>query len=71
MQARAAKGDTKVDEADVERAGQAIGVGGIKYYDLKNNRTTDYVFSFDRMLDQNGDTAVYMEVSISSTLQSL
>ena len=41
-------------------AQKAIAYGCIKYADLSHNRTNDYVFSFDAMLDDKGNTAVYM-----------
>lgn len=37
-----------------------MGLAGIKYYDLKQNRTSDYIFDFDKMLDPRGNTAVYL-----------
>ena len=39
---------------------QACAYGCIKYYDLVHDRTSDYQFSFDKMLDVNGDTAIYL-----------
>ena len=39
----------------------AVGVGAVKYADYSNNRTSDYVFSFDRMLAMDGNTAPYMQ----------
>jgi len=41
-------------------AAEAIGYGAIKYFDLRQNPTTDYIFSYERMLDVKGDTAVYL-----------
>ena len=32
-----------------------------KYADLSQNRTSDYVFSYDKMLAMNGNTATYMQ----------
>ena len=48
---------------DAARAGiaEAVGIGGIKYADLSQNRETDYVFSWDKMLALTGDTATYMQ----------
>jgi arginyl-tRNA synthetase len=40
---------------------EAVGIGGIKYADLSQNRETDYVFSWDKMLALTGDTATYMQ----------
>ncbi|MBY0514461.1 MAG: arginine--tRNA ligase [Gemmataceae bacterium] len=39
----------------------AIGVGAVKYADLSQNRTSDYVFSYDKMLATDGNTATYMQ----------
>jgi arginyl-tRNA synthetase len=40
---------------------KAVGVGAVKYADFSNNRTSDYVFSFDKMLAMDGNTAPYMQ----------
>ncbi len=40
---------------------KAVGIGAVKYADFSNNRTSDYVFSFDRMLAMDGNTAPYMQ----------
>lgn len=39
---------------------QRVGIGAVKYADLSQNRTSDYVFSFDKMLALQGNTAPYM-----------
>jgi arginyl-tRNA synthetase len=38
-----------------------VGVGAIKYADLCQDRTSDYVFSYDKMLGMEGNTATYMQ----------
>jgi arginyl-tRNA synthetase len=43
------------------RIAGAVGIGAIKYADYSNNLTSDYVFSFDRMLAMEGNTAPYMQ----------
>jgi len=40
---------------------KAVGIGAVKYADYSNNRTSDYIFSFDRMLAMEGNTAPYMQ----------
>ncbi|CAH8448386.1 unnamed protein product [Heterobilharzia americana] len=50
----------ELTETELERAQKAVAYGCIKYADLSHNRTIDYVFSFDRMLDDKGNTAVYL-----------
>jgi arginyl-tRNA synthetase len=37
-----------------------VAYGCIKYADLSKNRTNEYVFSFDKMLEDKGNTAVYL-----------
>jgi arginyl-tRNA synthetase len=40
---------------------EAVGIGAVKYADLCQNRTTDYVFSWEKMLAMNGNTGTYMQ----------
>jgi arginyl-tRNA synthetase len=40
---------------------RAVGVGAIKYADLASDRVKDYVFSWDRMLAMDGNTAPYLQ----------
>ncbi|XP_011074325.1 arginine--tRNA ligase, cytoplasmic isoform X1 [Sesamum indicum] len=47
-------------EEELEKTAEAVGYGAVKYADLKNNRTTNYTFSFDQMLNDKGNTAVYL-----------
>jgi arginyl-tRNA synthetase len=44
-----------------EKIAQAVGIGAVKYADYSNNRTSDYIFSFDKMLAMDGNTAPYMQ----------
>jgi len=44
-----------------EKIAKAVGIGAVKYADYYNNRTSDYVFSFDKMLAMDGNTAPYMQ----------
>jgi arginyl-tRNA synthetase len=47
--------DEKTDIAD------KIGVGAVKYADLSQYRMTDYIFSWDKMLSLQGNTAPYLQ----------
>jgi arginyl-tRNA synthetase len=40
---------------------RAVGIGAVKYADLSKDRTSDYVFSWDRMLSFDGNTAPYLQ----------
>ena len=44
----------------IEEASSKIGYSAVKYYDLKQFRTSQYKFNYDLMLDPNGNTAVYL-----------
>ncbi len=44
-----------------DKIAKAVGIGAVKYADYSNNRTSDYVFSFDKMLAMEGNTAPYMQ----------
>lgn len=48
---------------DRKELAKAIGIGAIKYADLSCNRTSDYTFSYDRMLRFEGNTAAYLMYS--------
>jgi len=37
-----------------------VGVGSVQYADLSQNRTSDYVFSWDKMISLEGNTAAYL-----------
>jgi len=45
---------------DVEQVSRSVGYGAVKYFDLKQHRTTNYAFAYDDMLAYNGNTAVYI-----------
>ncbi|HEX4145628.1 MAG TPA: arginine--tRNA ligase [Pirellulales bacterium] len=51
----------ELSEAERREVAEAVGIGAIKYADLSQNRTSDYEFSYDKMLAMNGNTATYMQ----------
>lgn len=48
------------DEKDVEQLGTILGVDAIKYADLASHRLKDYMFSYERMLRFEGNTAAFL-----------
>ena len=55
------RGRTEVmTEEELKDAEVALAIGCIKYADLKQDRNHEYEFSFDRMLEDRGNTAVYL-----------
>jgi len=53
--------DLSLEEA--EEIAKIVGLGAVKFAELSQNRLTDYVFSWDRMLALQGDTAPYLQYS--------
>ncbi|XP_061595256.1 arginine--tRNA ligase, cytoplasmic [Cololabis saira] len=52
--------DKALTPEELIKAQRAVAFGCIKYADLSHNRINDYVFSFDKMLDDRGNTAAYL-----------
>ena len=48
-------------ESQRREIARVVGIGAVKYADLLPNRQTDYVFSWDKMLAFNGNTAPYLQ----------
>lgn len=49
-----------MNEAELKRIGDVVGISAVKYADLSKTRTSDYIFSFDSMLSFEGNTAPYL-----------
>ncbi len=49
-----------LDPAQQREIARVVGLGAIKYADLAQNRQSDYVFSWDKMLALQGNTAPYL-----------
>jgi arginyl-tRNA synthetase len=62
-QMRLARGEDVPELSPEERrqVAEVVGIGAVKYADLSQNRTSDYVFSWDKMLAMEGNTATYMQ----------
>ena len=56
----AAKNPDLSDDARNEIA-RVVGIGALKYADLSQNRASDYVFAWDKMISLEGNTAPYMQ----------
>ncbi len=50
-----------VDQAQRLEIARVVGIGAVKYADLCQNRSSDYVFSWEKMLSFEGNTAPYMQ----------
>jgi len=52
-------------EDDRREIARVVGIGALKYADLAQNRTKDYVFSWNKMLSLDGNTAPYMQYAFA------
>jgi arginyl-tRNA synthetase len=59
-----------LSEEERKSVAEAVGIGAIKYNDLKQDRNTDIVFNWEQMLDLHGDTAPYLQYT-SARLRSI
>ncbi|KIM03224.1 MAG: arginyl-tRNA synthetase [Sulfurovum sp. FS06-10] len=46
---------------ELDAVAKAIGIGAVKYADLSISRESNYIFSWDKMLSFEGNTALYMQ----------
>lgn len=51
----------QLSDEERRQVAEVVGMGALKYADLSQNRTSDYVFSFDKMCALDGNTAPYMQ----------
>ncbi len=49
-----------LSEDEIKSIAETVGIAAVKYADLCQNRNTDYVFNWDKMLALTGNTAPYM-----------
>lgn len=51
----------ELSQEERRRIAEVVGIGALKYADLSQNRTSDYVFSYEKMLAMTGNTGTYMQ----------
>jgi arginyl-tRNA synthetase len=52
-------------EAERREIARAVGIGAVQYADLSQNRSSNYVFSWDKMLALDGNTAPYLLYAVA------
>ncbi|WP_036479545.1 arginine--tRNA ligase [Myxosarcina sp. GI1] len=60
LETRLAEEDRSETEEFINNVSQTVGISAVKYADLSQNRTSDYKFDYDKMLDLKGNTAPYL-----------
>ena len=51
----------ELPDAERSQIATTVGIGAVKYADLSQNRTSDYIFSWEKMMAMEGNTAMYMQ----------
>ena len=52
-------------EAERRAIADIVGVASVQYADLSQNRSSDYVFAWDRMISLEGNTAAYLLYAVA------
>jgi len=63
-----------IPEDEKEKISEIVGTGAIKYFDLSQNRTSDILFTWDKVLSFEGNTGPYLQYTyarIQSILRKL
>src|SRR5690606_16707296 len=60
LEERQKEKSSTVDDANVNDIAKALGINAVKYADLSCNRTSDYMFSYEKMLQFEGNTAAFL-----------
>ena len=55
----------ELPEAERRAIAAIVGVGSVQYADLAQNRSSDYVFSWDKMISLEGNTAAYLLYAVA------
>jgi arginyl-tRNA synthetase len=56
-----AEKNPELSEQDRLAIGRMVGIGAVKYAELSQHRLSDYIFSWDKMLSLQGNTAPYLQ----------
>jgi len=52
-------------DAEKHEIARVVGLGAVKYADLRQDRTSDYVFAWDKLLALEGNTAPYLLYAVA------
>jgi arginyl-tRNA synthetase len=55
----------ELSEAERHEIAAAVGIGAVRYADLSQNRSSDYVFAWDKILSLEGNTAPYLLYAVA------
>jgi arginyl-tRNA synthetase len=60
LEQRLAEENRQETEEFINNVSRVVGISAVKYADLSQNRNSNYIFSYAKMLDRKGNTAPYM-----------
>jgi arginyl-tRNA synthetase len=55
----------RFSEEECREIARSVGIGAVQYADLSQNRSSNYVFSWDKMLALDGNTAPYLLYAVA------
>jgi arginyl-tRNA synthetase len=53
--------EKKTSGVDIDEVSKEVGIGAVIFQELSNNRIKDYVFSWDKVLNFDGETGPYVQ----------
>ncbi|TFH29212.1 MAG: arginine--tRNA ligase, partial [Myxococcales bacterium] len=56
-----AEGRLRVRPDEMQEVSRIVGIGAVKYADLRQNRLSDYQFDWDKMISFQGDSGPYLQ----------
>jgi arginyl-tRNA synthetase len=56
-----AEGRLRVRPEEMDEVSQVVGIGAVKYADLRQNRLSDYQFDWDKMISFQGNASPYLQ----------
>lgn len=60
-----------VNTDNIDETAKMVGIGAVVFNELSNNRIKDYVFSWDKVLDFNGETGPYVQYTYARAMSVL
>lgn len=60
-----AEGKLRLGPESIDEVAEAVGIGAVKYADLRQNRRSDYQFDWDKMVSFQGNAGPYLQYAFA------
>lgn len=60
-----ADGKLRLDPSAIDEVAEMVGIGAVKYADLRQNRRSDYQFDWDKMVSFQGNAGPYLQYAFA------